>query len=172
MNNKNFDNSENTVYEEKTVNNAEEQTIYENNESKSTTENQDVNTKKSVIGKAVAALGFGILLGGTSSFVVGSTLHQEDPEPQPEPEPQPGPDPIVNSNVIPMATSINDEMSFSEAFAAARKEVGPGGVFEWRGNVYNTYYAEEWNAMSQEEKDEFISNNETEEKLQFTSSCN
>jgi len=41
------------------------------------------------------------------------------------------------------ATSVNDEMSFNEAFAAARAEVGPGGVFEWHGHSYNTYYAEE-----------------------------
>lgn len=44
---------------------------------------------------------------------------------------------------ISVATGVNDEMSFNEAFAAARSEVGAGGAFEWRGNVYGTYYAEE-----------------------------
>lgn len=38
---------------------------------------------------------------------------------------------------------VNDEMSFGEAFAAARAAYGPGAMFEWRGNVYNTYYKEE-----------------------------
>lgn len=56
---------------------------------------------------------------------------------------------------ISVATGVNDEMSFSEAFAAARSEVGAGGAFEWRGNVYGTYYAEEWNSMSPSEKADF-----------------
>lgn len=43
----------------------------------------------------------------------------------------------------PHASSPADEMSFSEAFATAREEVGPGGVFMWHGNAYNTFYAEE-----------------------------
>lgn len=39
-----------------------------------------------------------------------------------------------------------DEMSFGDAFAAARENLGPGETFEWHGNVYSTYTAEEWNA--------------------------
>ena len=53
-----------------------------------------------------------------------------------------------------MAT-VSDDMSFGEAFAAARAEVGPGGVFTWRGNVYGTYMADEWEAMPDDEKDLF-----------------
>lgn len=56
---------------------------------------------------------------------------------------------------ISVASNVNDEMSFNEAFAAARSEVGAGGAFEWRGNVYGTYYAEEWNNMTQTEKADF-----------------
>ena len=56
---------------------------------------------------------------------------------------------------VPVATSVNDDMSFGEAFAAARAEVGAGGVFEWRGNLYNTYYVEEWEAMTPEERESF-----------------
>lgn len=56
---------------------------------------------------------------------------------------------------IDVATGVTDEMSFSEAFATARAEVGAGGAFEWRGDVYNTFYENEWNAMSAEEKAEF-----------------
>jgi hypothetical protein len=50
---------------------------------------------------------------------------------------------------------VSDSMSFSEAFAAARAEVGPGGVFYWHGGVYGTYYANEWDAMTAEDKQEF-----------------
>lgn len=56
---------------------------------------------------------------------------------------------------IEEATGVNDEMSFNEAFAAARAEVGSGGIFEWHGSKYNTFTAEEWNAMSNEEKIDF-----------------
>mgnify|MGYP006968326895 CR=1 FL=1 len=53
---------------------------------------------------------------------------------------------------------VNDEMSFSEAFASARKQVGAGGVFEWRGKQYGTYYKTEWDSMSQAEKDRYAAN--------------
>jgi hypothetical protein len=36
-----------------------------------------------------------------------------------------------------------DEMSFSRAFADARKEMGAGKTFTWRGNSYTTNLAEE-----------------------------
>ena len=54
--------------------------------------------------------------------------------------------------------SVDQGQSFSEAFAAARAEVGPGGVFLWHGRLYGTYTAEEWQAMSDVEKDEFADN--------------
>lgn len=53
------------------------------------------------------------------------------------------------------AHGVSDDMSYAEAFSAARAEVGPGGVFEWRGQLYGTYYGNEWDAMSPEERDDF-----------------
>ncbi len=55
---------------------------------------------------------------------------------------------------LPVAQMHND-MSFGEAFAAARAEVGPGGVFIWHGGIYNTYTADEWNAMTPQQKNDF-----------------
>ena len=49
----------------------------------------------------------------------------------------------------------HDDLSFREAFNAARAEMGPGGVFRWHGNLYNTYTADEWQTMSEAEKDAF-----------------
>lgn len=51
-----------------------------------------------------------------------------------------------------MAHNVTDDMTFAEAFAAARDEVGAGGVFTWHGGVYGTFYADEWNAMSADEQ--------------------
>ena len=58
---------------------------------------------------------------------------------------------------IQVAEGVEDSMSFSQAFASARAEVGPGGAFEWHGNVYGTCTADEWNTMSPAEKAEFNS---------------
>lgn len=55
----------------------------------------------------------------------------------------------------PFASSINDNMSFLDAFKAARAEVGPGGFFEWHGQTYNTYTKDEWDSMSDSQKHDF-----------------
>lgn len=57
-----------------------------------------------------------------------------------------------------VATSVDDSMSFGEAFAAARHEVGAGGLFVWHGQTYGTYYKEEWDAMSDADKEEYWAN--------------
>ncbi|MBO4802846.1 MAG: hypothetical protein J5545_13435 [Bacteroidaceae bacterium] len=51
--------------------------------------------------------------------------------------------------------TVNQNLSFGEAFAAARAEVGAGGVFIWHGQLYNTYTADEWQAMNDAQRDEF-----------------
>lgn len=59
-------------------------------------------------------------------------------------------------NVNISSSHVTDQMSFAEAFNEARAECGPGSIFEWRGNVYNTYYQEEWMRLSAEEKQAFL----------------
>jgi len=56
---------------------------------------------------------------------------------------------------IPVASSVSGAASFGKAFSAARHEVGPGGVFRWQGNLYSTYTADEWKALTPEQKSEF-----------------
>lgn len=58
-------------------------------------------------------------------------------------------------DVPPVATGVTDEMSFSEAFATARAEVGPGGAFSWHGQVYGTYNKTEWDELNDEQKGEY-----------------
>lgn len=50
-------------------------------------------------------------------------------------------------------TTMDDNLSFKHAFDGAREELGPDGLFHWRGNIYSTCTAEEWNAKTAEEKD-------------------
>ena len=51
--------------------------------------------------------------------------------------------------------TVDQNLSFGDAFAAARAEVGAGGVFLWHGQLYNTFTAEEWQSMSDAQRDEF-----------------
>lgn len=162
---------ENTIYDNERTELADEQTVLNGQESTETKDEQTVvdasgneldNKKKgSAWRKAGVGLGMGVLLGSTTSFVTTSAAMGGTPSDTSQPEKpddggtnDAGQAPWAD-NTIPVATSVNDEMSFSEAFAAARQEVGAGGVFEWRGHVYGTYYAEEWEAMSQEQKEEY-----------------
>ncbi|WP_338869793.1 hypothetical protein WBJ53_21060 [Spirosoma sp. SC4-14] len=66
------------------------------------------------------------------------------------------PTPSTSTTHEPMiATHVTDQMSFEDAFKTARQEVGPGGYFEWNGHFYNTYYKEEWDAMTTQQREEY-----------------
>ena len=60
----------------------------------------------------------------------------------------------ASTAVVNEAMSVSDEMTFKEAFAAARAEVGLEGAFVWHGQVYSTYRADdpEWKEMSMEDR--------------------
>lgn len=108
----------------------------------------------------------GILLGGAGSFAAtAATLR--NPDEVVEENNEENVENTADENVTVedaahvtahgnVASGVNDNMSFNEAFAAARSEVGAGGCFIWHGNVYGTYYANEWNAMSSAQRDEFV----------------
>ena len=66
---------------------------------------------------------------------------------------------VTGEQHITLAQLDTDGMSFSEAFAAARAEVGAGGIFEWNGNYYGTYYEDEWKEFSDDFKQEFGNHN-------------
>ena len=55
-----------------------------------------------------------------------------------------------------VATSVSDEMSFEEAFKAARAEVGPGGLFVWNDTYYGTFSENEWEALSDAKKEQWV----------------
>lgn len=167
--------NEDTLYDNNAAK-ANEETMIDNDVVSNNVNNNNEPKTRSRFGRAASGLGMGILLGGTSSFVTARAVRAEEQNGLEEEENNNGEETNNETNngtdvidtpnnegtnewsdgALPVAESVNDSMSFSEAFGAARAEVGPGGVFEWRGNVYNTYYAEEWNSMSDEDKNEFM----------------
>lgn len=102
---------------------------------------------KSVWGKVAAGAGAGIVLGAATTVLSSSSEPVEAQQEIQHPE--------WTDGEVPVATSVNDDMSFTDAFNAAREEVGSGGVFEWHGYIYSTYTDDEWNSMSESEREEY-----------------
>ena len=113
-----------------------------------------------------------VTLGGVSGILMGAGLlyagqavaqnvnSEEKPEETPEEKPEDvvAPEQGETSHTLEnglKVASVSDDLSFGEAFQQARAEVGPGGVFHWHGGIYNTYSADEWNAMSVDQKHDF-----------------
>lgn len=179
-----FDN-EKTQYDDSQVNSTVEGQT--NNE----VENNDDNKKSkgSTWRKVGTGLGMGILLGSTTSFVTSSAFANDGENVNDGEDIQGEAAQGTNTQAtyqedhpwadteIQVASNVNDDMSFSEAFAAARAEVGPGGAFEWHGNVYGTYTAEEWDNLSVEQREEYNehfnwNNHTTSETTNTTSNDN
>lgn len=116
------------------------------------------NTAEKVV---YAAGGF---VAGAASMVAGNAMAsgktteevENTPEEQPQVDPSNSPIDIPSDEGLRVA-QVDDDKSFEEAFADARAQVGPGGVFEWHGKVYGTFYKDEWDQMSAEERAEWQS---------------
>lgn len=67
----------------------------------------------------------------------------------------PAPD-FDHTQYSPVVIEYSDDFSFADAFASAREFCGVGGTFIWHGQVYSTYYREEWDAMTPAEKDSYL----------------
>lgn len=119
----------------------------ETNTSEITMEDEVVTEKKdSGFAKKVAiGAGVGIMLGAGTAAAAKHIMDQNE---IPESD-------VTVENDVNVAHDVNDNMSFQDAFEAARAEVGPGGVFHWHGNTYSTYSESEWNSMSDAERAEF-----------------
>ena len=151
---------ENTQYQS----HDEEATQYDdayNNENKKTEETETSDNKdnvakgkKSIWKKVAVGAGSGILLGSVATLLSASApLGHADGENAEEEGSETHPE--WTDGEVPVASSVSDDMSFSEAFTTARTEVGSGGVFEWHGNIYSTFTEDEWNGMTAEQRDEY-----------------
>ncbi|MCZ2101579.1 MAG: hypothetical protein LC107_08595 [Chitinophagales bacterium] len=120
----------------------------------------NLTTKQKNIMKAASVGGAGISFGvvaatlmGTPEYVAGEEITAPDSEPMPEACEEIEVDVEADA---PFSNHVNDSMSFDEAFRTARVELGAGGIFEWRGNIYNTFIKEEWDEMSAQDKADFF----------------
>ena len=134
-----------------------DETIYNGMEAGNEEIPQVVNeSKKKDAWKLVSLGGVTGILMGAGAIYAANAMAAEDNEITSEDESAEG---ANNGNSTEVRVSkVTPGKSFSQAFAEARAEVGPGGVFHWHGGVYNTYTKEEWDAMSAEEKHEFAEN--------------
>ena len=98
----------------------------------------------------------GIFMGAGALYAGQAAAKQLNTEEKPEEVaiPEQGETSHTLENGLKVA-AVSDDLSFGEAFAQARAEVGPGGVFHWHGGIYNTYTAAEWNDMSVGQKHDF-----------------
>lgn len=124
----------------------------------SSTPQSDANTsRKKVLGIAAATM----LLGGAAWAVVQKTKEQGK-EQGTSSTVEPGTSDIPSTVILPekvdVAGKVTDNMTFEQAFTAARDEVGMAGVFGWHGHWYNTFEKEEWSSLSLEQRQEYTEN--------------
>ena len=84
----------------------------------------------------------GILMGAGTMFGIQAAASVSNEEP-------------MSANEGLKVANVDDSMSFKHAFETAREQVGAGGVFTWRGNIYSTYTSDEWKTLSSEDKNHF-----------------
>lgn len=166
MNTNNIDN-ERTQYDtnldERTQidNNANERTQLDNNERTQHTEHTENKEQRTTaapsqpikkgpkVGRILGGAAAGIALGAAATVLSsGTPVDGEEAHGGEEV-------PTWSDGQVSVAHGVNDDMSFTEAFNTARTEVGPGGAFEWHGNIYHTYNKDEWDNMSAEDKAAF-----------------
>ncbi len=58
----------------------------------------------------------------------------------------------LDNRIIPTADHAEN---FEDAFAQQRTVQGPGGIFEYHGKTYNTFFKEEWESMSDHDKQSY-----------------
>lgn len=118
-------------------------------------------------GAAAHGVNININIDGQNVSVESQTAQNVQPEPTNVEPAQTGTiDPaavIIETPGGVRVAHVDDEVSFEAAFAQAREQVGPGGIFEYHGATYGTYYANEWDELSNEERAQFQANAQLDE---------
>lgn len=91
-----------------------------------------------------------------STIPSATPLATDDVHEAVKPEISPAPEEVMLTTAHGVHIAhVDNSLTFAEAFADARNQVGAGGVFSHNGQMYNTYYKNEWNAMTSDQKQEY-----------------
>ncbi|MVM28702.1 hypothetical protein GO755_01565 [Spirosoma sp. HMF4905] len=96
-----------------------------------------------------------LLLGGSAWAISQKIVGLKDHTPVDEPIATDEPAPAMLPDDVDVAGKTTDSMTFQQAFATARAEVGMGGVFSWHGHWYNTFEKEEWQSLSLAQRQDY-----------------
>lgn len=114
------------------------------------------NTIAAAAGGFVAGAAVGVGASAAASNSVEEVPVTEDANNEKEQEVvTPAPEEAILANDEGIRVAHVEGNNFNEAFAQARAQVGPGGVFEYDGRLYGTYTSDEWEQMSSEERAEY-----------------
>lgn len=127
-----------------------------------TAEMRPAEEQKNSTVERVAAATIGAAIGSGAVYAAGRLYDKDDdnadaPQTETKEDIPTGADAIVATDEGVRVAHVDDALSFDAAFAAARQQVGAGGLFEWHGKVYGTYYKQEWDTMSQEARSQWQS---------------
>lgn len=136
--------------------------------------NKDATPRLSAINKKYAGIAVAAALLGGTAFTATRFVDNKpvatpvDPGADPgttstQPVAQGETHPVSGGTITPnehvaIAHTVQDNMTFEQAYAAARQEVGQEGMFSWHGHTYNTFSQAEWNALSLPDRQTFLSN--------------
>ncbi|MBQ1723454.1 MAG: hypothetical protein II034_06635 [Muribaculaceae bacterium] len=123
--------------------NTEDQTIYGAAEQPAANQKTSSKSEDEITWKQVAIAGTSAILLGVGTVAATTLLNNEDAD-----------DNATDNDELHVA-EVDQNLSFADAFADARHQVGTGGVFHWHGNVYSTFTAEEWDSLTPAERDAF-----------------
>lgn len=166
--------NEHTQYDDTFNRNGEQTTIDNSNDGQNPSPNNKSKKRKGMryaaglAGSAAGGVGAATLFSSFASPEASDEQQTIEAQPADDIEAQPADNvevqhtiddevPAWSDGEVAVAQGNYDDMSFSEAFAAARTEVGPGGAFVWHGKVYGTYLRDEWQNMSADERAEYES---------------
>lgn len=148
------------------MNNEETRLINEETpDSKASVNQVPESKKKSNLGGIAAASAGSFIAGaaaGAATTVAASNTAEEIVTPidiQEESDAEnveaPSPEQAILANNEGVRYAHVDADNFNDAFAQARAQVGPGGVFEYNGKLYGTYLADEWDKMTPQERADY-----------------
>ena len=111
---------------------------------------------KRILLVSAAGLVAGSVIGAVAMNVKQHLATQEEPEESPDlPEEANNESTGLFDEGLSGTMQADDSLSFGEAFANARQQLGASGVFKWHGKLYGTMYKDEWDNLSDGDRQQY-----------------